>query len=153
MHPTPEEQLQAILRLIDLAAGDPEMAAETKSTLADASRLVRRLERSLAIRLPFLADDNELAAELLTALAAQLPTLAEGIATATSDLPIASETKAHQTNKRLQELLGQAIHLLPDNAAGNDGRARISDHLRTRIAADPALNRSPAERRPSAIFE
>lgn len=153
MHPTPEEQLQAVLRLVNHAATDPGMTPETKSTLADASRLIRRLDHSLATRLPFLVTDNELAAELLTDLAAHLPTMAEAIKTATSELSTFDEPKAHEANKRLRELLAQAVHLLGDNSTGNDGRARIAEHLRTRVAADPALNRSPAERRGSASVE
>lgn len=149
MHPTPDEQLRAIRRLVDGAAADPAIAPESEAMLTDASRLLRRLERSWARRLPFLVRDNELSGGLLAELAPQLSAdLAAEIEVVTTSLPVNDEAAAHEMNKRLQGLLGQAGHLLPDDADGDAGRARIADHLRARLAADPALNRTPADRPP-----
>ena len=75
MHPTPEEQLDAILRLVEGAASDSAIAEDSNAMLTDASRLIRRLQRSWSGRLPFLSHDNALAAELLTHLAPMLPSL------------------------------------------------------------------------------
>lgn len=146
MHPTPDEQLRAVLRLVDGASADPGLAEETKAALVDAGRLIRRLERSWSARLPFLTVDNELAAELLADLAPLLPSLQNEIEAAVGAPEPRDEPTAHAANKRFQDLLGRAVHLLPDDPSGDDGRARIVAHLRSRLAADPALNRTPADR-------
>ena len=148
MHPTPEEQLQAVLRLIDAVATDPGIAPESQEILADAGRLIRRLRRSWARRLPFIVRDNELAAELLAGFSPRLPELADEIQAAAASLPVDDEPSAHEVNKQLQDLLGRAVHLLPDDAEGDAARVRIADHLRARLAADPALNRTPTDRLP-----
>ncbi|MGY9075344.1 MAG: hypothetical protein ACKVHU_20600 [Acidimicrobiales bacterium] len=143
MHPTPEEQLAAIRGFVDRAASDPDLGAETLATLADATRLLRRLERSWPARMPFLARDSKLAAKLLTDLGPQLPTLVAEIDVASSDLCVENEPAAHAVNVRLQDLLARASGQLPDDMNGDEGRARIAQHLRRRLAADPALNRDP----------
>ncbi len=91
MHPTPDEQLRAAHRLIEQVTADPALSAESKELLDDASRLLRRLERSWPHRLPFLAADNRLAADLLTALTPLLPDLAPDIEAATAELPVDDE--------------------------------------------------------------
>lgn len=149
MHPTPEEQLTAILRLVERASGDPELTADSQASLAEAARLIRRLERGWAKRLPFLTEDNRLAAELLADLVPLVPQLGADIEAATDSLPLSDEPAAHEANKRFQDLLGQAVHLLPADQAGDGGRARIVTHLRSRLAADPAVNRSTVERTPT----
>jgi hypothetical protein len=159
MHPTPEEQLRAIeRRLAEVAEAEPSLSASSRHALDDTGRLIRRLEGSLAKRLPFLQTDNELAARLLADLAPLLPDLTAEIdaalgvgsgAARTDDdadqAPI-DEPRAHEHNKRLQGLLGRAVHLLPDNPEGDAGRAHIAAHLRSRLAADPVLNRTPIPR-------
>ena len=153
MHPTPEELLQAIVRNLDQVAAEPSLASESREALDDARRLVRRLERSWAQRLPFLLLDNQLAAELLHSLIPLVPDLADEIETAVADHTSLAghrldEPAVHDMNKRLQGLVGQAVHILPDDADGDAGRSRIAAHLRSRLAADPALNRSPSGRHP-----
>ena len=153
MHPSPEEQLRAILRSLDRVAAEPSLAPESREALDDASRLVRRLERSWARRLPFLLLDSQLAVELLRSLAPRVPDLAAEIEAATTDHSnivghTVDEPTVHDVNKRLQGLLGQAVHLLPDDTDGEAGRARIAEHLRSRLGADPALNRTPTDRLP-----
>ena len=59
MHPTPEEQLRAIeRRLAEVVEAEPSLSASSRQALDDARRLLRRLEGSLAKRLPFLQADN-----------------------------------------------------------------------------------------------
>ena len=113
MHPTPEEQLRAIeRRLAEVVEAEPSLSASSRQALDDARRLLRRLEGSLAKRLPFLQADNELAARLLADLAPLLPDLSAEIesVTATGDganhRPV-DEPAAHERNKHLQGLLGQ----------------------------------------------
>lgn len=148
MHPTPEEQLDAILRLVEGAASDSAIAEDSNAMLTDASRLIRRLQRSWSGRLPFLSHDNALAAELLTHLAPMLPSLQHEIddVVRSVEQSRADEPATHETNKRFQGLLARAVHQLPGDNAGDEGRARIVTHLRNRLAADPALNRAPADR-------
>lgn len=146
MHPTPEEQLNAILRLIEDAASDSRMAEEPKALLADAGRLIRRLERSWSSRLPFLTRDNELAIELLSEIGPLLPVLQKKIDALAGTATQPDEPSSHAVNKQCQELLSEAVHLLPDDSAGDNGRARIVAYLRSRLAADPALNRTPTDR-------
>ncbi len=158
MHPTPEEQLRAVGRRLDEVAAEPSLPPPARDALDDARRLIRRLERSLATRLPFLLADNELATRLLNELAPLLTDLSAEIDNAVDpraagpgtglDLPPVDEQTVHERNKQLQALLGRAVHLLPDGPDGDAGRARIADHLRSRLAANPALHRTPTDRRP-----
>jgi hypothetical protein len=153
MHPTPDEQLQAVLRRLDEVDAEPSLLPPpARQALDDARRLLRRLERSWAQRLPFLVADNRLAVDLLGDLAPLLPDLSAEIdaaATEHSSLDsVTHEPTAHDLNTRLQALLGRAVHLLPDSDDGDVGRARIADHLRSRLAADPTLNRTPTDRLP-----
>ncbi|MFT5531466.1 MAG: hypothetical protein ACI91O_001493 [Candidatus Poriferisodalaceae bacterium] len=143
MHPTPEEQLAAIGGFVERAASDPALGAETAATLADASRLLRRLERSWPARMPFLTCDSQFAADLLIDLAPQLPSLAREIEAASSEPVAENEPAAHAINTRLQGLLARAVRELPDDLTGDAGRTRIAQYLRRRLAADPALNRDP----------
>lgn len=158
MHPTPEEQLRAVERRLAEVAAEPSLPPPARDALDDARRLIRRLERSLATRLPFLLTDNELTTRLLDELAPLLPDLSAEIdaeidtgvagAGAGFDHAVVDETTAHERNKQLQALLGRAVHLLPDGPDGDAGRARIAEHLRSRLAANPALHRTPTDRRP-----
>lgn len=148
MHPTPTEQLQAIRFLIEQARADREQSAASQQLLADATRLLRRLERSWPKRMPFLVDDNRRALRLLSELRPHLAPLDAEIAEVDRRPATDSEESAHKRNVELQGLLGRAVHLLPDDSDGDRGRAKITQHLRQRTAADPALNRDPAERPP-----
>ncbi|MDH3682964.1 MAG: hypothetical protein OEV40_23790 [Acidimicrobiia bacterium] len=114
--------------------------------LADAARLLRRLERSWPKRMPFLVDDNHRALRLLEGLRPDLPSLAREISAAMEHPPVDGEEAATDLNLGLQGLLARAVHALADDADGDKGRARIAEHLRRRLAVNPALNRDPVER-------
>lgn len=158
MHPTPDEQLRAVQRRLEQVRAEEALTPASREALDDAERLLRRLERTWSRRLPFLVVDNRLAIDLLRSLAPLLPELSAEIDAAAVEGsgepaesgagPPVDEPTAHELNKRLQGLLGRAVHLLPDDAAGDAGRARIADHLRSRLAANPALNRTPTDRHP-----
>lgn len=148
MHPTVDEQLRAVRRLLDAVAGDPGLAGPSAQALADASRQLRRLEGSWAARLPFLTDDNRATVELLgevAPLVADRPGWGEELAAAVAaaEVPTVAEPVAHDRNLALRRLLARAVHELPDSEAGDAARARIAAHLRRRLDADPALHRSP----------
>lgn len=130
MHPTATEQLQGVLRWLDAVAADPGLSSASAERLADATRVLRRLETSGPARMPFLLADN-VATETL---------LAELGVTVTSE-PTPTEQDAHARNLALRALLTSAIADLPVGA--DDSRRRIGAHLRNRVAADPSLNRNP----------
>jgi hypothetical protein len=140
MHPTTEEQLTAVRRLLDEVAADPGVSEASRRALTEAGRRLRRIERSGAARLPFLVRDNR---ECL-ALLGQLEPLAPGLA---GPLPVIDdadehhEPRAHELNKRLRGLLATAARRLPDKPGADAWRARLAAHLLRRIATDPALNR------------
>ena len=151
MHPTPDEQLRAAQRTLDQVSVDPSLAPGAREALDDVRRMLRRLEASWAQRLPFLLLDNRLAMELLRSIAPHVPDLVAEIESADADVTSSgrdgvNEPAAHDLNKRLQALLGRAVHCLPDDADGDAGRSRIAAHVRARLAADPALNRTPTHR-------
>lgn len=143
MYPTPSEQLQAVRHLIERVQAGEELTAESAQLLTDAARLLRRLERSWPRRMPFLVDDSRRVLAMLSELRPNLPTLEEEIAAATERPPPDGPDAAHQRNLELRDLLARAVHALPDDADGDAGRARIAEHLRRRLLADPALNRDP----------
>ena len=144
MHPTVEEQLTAIRRLVDEVAADPTVGEVSARTLADVSRQLRRLTHSLGGRLEFLRRDNVDAATMVASLADRLgPWAAEVESLEYQGTAAVSEHQAHEVNKALRELLARAARELPDDDAGRAGRAALSAYLRERVAADPALNRNP----------
>ena len=58
MHPTTEEHLAAVRRLLEGVAADPGVSDSSRVALDEAARRLRRVERSGAARLPFLVRDN-----------------------------------------------------------------------------------------------
>jgi hypothetical protein len=147
MHPTPEEHLAAVRRLIAHAMAAAPEATEAVAALTDADRILRRLHGSLSARLPFLVEDCRLARELLVSLESELPAdLVADLGQVPAEGELTSEPLAHEADKTLRGLLARAVRALPDGPDGDQGRSRIADHLRQRLAADPALQRTPVSR-------
>ncbi|MGH1488835.1 MAG: hypothetical protein ACRBK7_05480 [Acidimicrobiales bacterium] len=148
MRPTIDEQLAGVDRLLDLVAADPRLGDESSLLLRDARRQLGRLRGSMPIRLRFIRWDNAATVALLTEVAPVLPSelqstigrFADASAGHASDTPEATEA---ELNDRLRTLLSEAIDVLPDSAAGEAARQRIITHLRTRVDAHPALNKTP----------
>ena len=141
MHPTIDEQLEGIARLIDRTlerhAGDP-----SGDRLRTAAGTLRRIAGSWAEMLPFFAWDNAATLELLESVADQLP---EEIASRVRAVPESevdplSARAAHDRNKELRGLLAEAIASLPPQSA--EARSEIAAHLRERIARDPFAGRT-----------
>ena len=65
MRPTVAEQLGGVLRWLDAVAADPGLSAASVERLADATRVLRRLETSAPARMPFLFADNDATEALL----------------------------------------------------------------------------------------
>lgn len=113
MHPTIEEQLRAIRRLVEDGNDD---------ALANASRQLRRLEGNVGRREAFLRADNDATAALLAALG-----VSTGAVTAAD---------AHDRNTGLRALLADLARNGPPDVV-----APIAAHLRQRVRTDPTLNR------------
>ena len=145
MHPTTEEQLAAVRRLLDDVAADAGLSERSRATLQEAASRLRRVERGAAARLPFLVADNEACRSLLAELDDLTPDIAAAAVLAV-EAGVARgadhhEPSAHQLNKELRGLLARAVRELPDGDGGAAWRRRLAGHLRTRTATDPSINR------------
>jgi hypothetical protein len=140
MHPTNEEHLAAVRRLLDEVAADPGLSDSSRRAIEEAAKRLRRIERSGAARLPFLVGDNRASRELMNGLADLAPDLAAAVPPF-DEMAEHHEPTAHELNKRLRVLLARAVHQLPDDTEGDAWRARLATHLRNRIDTDPAINR------------
>lgn len=140
MHPTIDEQLAGIARLIERAAErDPEDPALQR--LQTAAGTLRRIAGSWAEILPFLTWDNDAMKRLLedhrAALSkAQQVQLAALAADAIDPLCARS---AHERNKALRGLLAELIQDLPSEAS--QLREAVGTHLKERIAREPSAGR------------
>lgn len=140
MHPTTEEHLAAVRRLLDEVAADPGVSGSSRLALDEAAKRLRRVERSGAARLPFLVGDNRASVELLAGLGDMAPDVVAAI----PDIDGAGqhrEPDVHELNKQLRALMARAVRELPDDGEGDAWRARVALHLRARIAIDPSINR------------
>ena len=141
MHPTIDEQLEGIARLIDRTlerhADDP-----SGDRLRTAAGTLRRIAVSWAEMLPFFTWDNAATSELLERLADQVPEeIASRIRAAPeSAIDPLSARAAHDRNKELRGLLAEVIQALPPQSTA--ARAEIAAHLRERIARDPFAGRT-----------
>ena len=147
MHPTVDEQLRGVRRLLQIVAADDGLSPAATEALADASRILRRLQSSWAQVPAFLASDNRATAAVLTEIAPLLPAelAADAVAMASgcaephlADLDLAA---VHERNKALRALLAQAVTALPHDDAGARARRVIAAHLCQRLARDPSLGR------------
>jgi hypothetical protein len=140
VHPTVDEQFRVIGRLLRGVAADAGLSPDAAEALADATRMLRRLEDSWAHMLPFLESDN-LATEAV--LAEVAPLLPAELAAASSRL--GADGTADERNQALRGLLADAIVALPDGDDGARARTAIAAHLRRRIDRNPALGRVVGE--------
>ena len=141
MHPTIDEQLEGIARLIDRTASrhpdDPSI-----DRLRTAAGTLRRIAGSWGEILPYLTWDNQAMTALLEEIANDQP----GSAAADADRRLAQTVdptrvgEMHDRNKELRGLLAEAVRQLPADPAPM--RAKIAAHLRERIARDPSSGRS-----------
>ena len=142
MRPTIEEQLRGVSRLVDELAADPELSSSSVTLARDAGKQLKRLTSSAASRPPFLRWDNAVMTALLRDLAPMFPAELQSLITESSDgtQPV---TDDEAQNEALRVLVTMAIGTLPDETVGNRARRTISDHLRERAAANPALHKHP----------
>jgi len=147
MRPTVGEQLAGIDRLLEQIGADPAIGSESALLLRDARRQLGRLRGSLDLRLPFLRWDNAASLAVLQAIAPRLPA---DFGARLAPLASASDEDEHQATERndaLRTLLGEALDALAeadrDTGEGRVAHRLIVDHLRARVAANPALNKNP----------
>jgi hypothetical protein len=135
MHPTGPEQLRGVRRQLASVLADPSLGEANRAVVADAARILERLETSWPARRRFLIADNDATEALLEALGAAVP----------ADRRDAdrSEADAHERNLALRAALDATVAALPPSPEGDDARRRVATHLRRRLAADPSLNRRP----------
>jgi hypothetical protein len=144
MHPTVDEQLRGVRRLLDAVASDERLSPGSAEALHDARLIVRRLESSWSAVLPFLDWDNRATETLLADLARLLPGVPPPVARTGPELEF---EVAHRRNVDLRARLAEAVRVLdsagldPDSAVR--ARALVVSHLRERLRRDPA-NRRPA---------
>ncbi len=152
MHPTIDEQLQGVRRLLDAVAADPGLTPTSGAALADATRLLRRIEGTWARVLPFLVLDTRATAALLDELAPLLP---EPLATDVRATVRGERSGPHlepeqldpagaaARNVEVRTLLSAAIAALPDDEPGRRARRAVVAHARRRLEADPLNARAP----------
>jgi hypothetical protein len=158
MHPTVDEQLRGVRRLLDgvVEADGGLLSARSAAALDDARRIVRRLEWSWSLVLPFLDWDNRATEALLAELAALVPAAVPAgstpTAAAATQAPAAAHPPelhfalAHERNLALRARLTAVVANLPEGAPAPapEARALIAAHLRRRLETDPANRRAPA---------
>ena len=152
MHPTVEEQLRGIARLLAIVALDDALSPASAEALADATRMLRRMQATWRRVPAFLAHDNQATAAVLGEIAPLLPAeMAASVAAAVAAHPGESPlgdldvVAVDERNQVLRALLAQAIAALPRDDAGTRARAAIAAHLRQRVERDPTLGRVPGE--------
>ena len=127
MHPTVDEQLRGVRRLLDgvVEADGGLLSARSAAALDDARRIVRRLEWSWSLVLPFLDWDNRATEALLAELAALVPAAVPAGSTgggggAATQTPAAAHPPelhfalAHERNLALRARLTAAVANLPE---------------------------------------
>lgn len=152
MHPTVDEQLRGIGRLLEQVAAGGGLAPASADALDEARRRLRRLEGSWAQLLPFLTADNRATAELLAELAPLVAgALAHEVAAAAAHEAERAPTPAATLdvaavaarNDELRALLATVIAALPGGDAGRAARLAVVAHARRRLDADPLNARGP----------
>ena len=141
MHPTIDEQLIGIARLVEQAvARDPE--DPTLQRLQSAAGTLRRIAGSWAELLPYFAWDNRAMSRLLAEHAGALNEAqrarVETLSSASID-PLCARA-AHEHNKAFRAVLSELIEGLPAEPSALRGALRA--HARERIARDPSAGRT-----------
>jgi hypothetical protein len=149
MHPTIDEQLDGVARLLQRVAGDLGPDDPTAERLRTAAGTLRRIAGSWAAMLPFLTWDNAATVALLDVLdeatGSAFGPRARTPAGESAEPPDPFDAEAvHARNLELRELLADAVRGLPPNAVDGADRARAAAaaHVRARIARDPSGGRA-----------
>jgi hypothetical protein len=141
MHPTIDEQLEGIARLIDRSVETTGDGPECER-LRTAAGTLRRISKSWTLMLPYLTWDNEATVRLLESLEIDLSQdLLDQVRTiGSTPMDPLDFVAVHDRNNALRGVLSDAIQSLP--ASADTARAAITSHIRERIARDPSSGRS-----------
>jgi hypothetical protein len=141
MHPTIDEQLEGIARLIERSVETTGDGPESER-LRTAAGTLRRVSKSWALMLPYLTWDNEATASLIENLHIDISKdLLDQVHTIDSTpMDPLDFVAVHDRNNALRGVLAHAIQSLP--ASAGTARAAIASHVRERIARDPSSGRS-----------
>jgi hypothetical protein len=135
VHPTTTEELAGVRRLVTSLADHPDLPDDVAADLVTAGRVLRRLERSAPLVLPWLNADNagnaavlaDVLADLPAALAGDVESTLEAEAEAEAETDPSDLGQAESRNERLRLLLAQAV-------VASNGQPR-GDRVRRLIAA------------------
>jgi hypothetical protein len=128
MHPTVDEQLAGIARLLDVVASESELSDASAEAMANARRLLTQVGRSWAELLPFYVGDSAALACLLTRAGRPAEQVDVGM----------DVRAAAARNAELRRELSGVVAGLDDTSHSAPLRAEILDYLSARVAADPS---------------
>lgn len=127
MHPTIDEQLAGITRLLGIVASESKLSDASAEAMANAGRLVTQIGRSWAELLPFYIGDNAALAGVLTRA---------GRPAEPGDVGIDVRAAAERNAELRSELSAVAAALIEEGGPAAL-RTEILDYLCARVAADP----------------
>lgn len=134
MHPTIEEQLAGIRRLLTVASEATPLAPTSADAIENARRLLTRVERSWSALLPFYLADNAALRELLGGPSTDVETNTASDSAAPED-DVAAQAR---WNSMLREELSAAIRDLRRDETDGVLRRRIHTYLVARVEKDPS---------------
>lgn len=144
MHPTLEEEMAGVRRILSEVASEPALTADTAAAVKDASAILERLEKSWRKVLPYVLVDIAEMTGLLLDISPHLPDeMQEAIQAlaaeqcrlvdAADDIP-----RADDFQQTARTLVSRAIALLPPEPPGQNGPlARIRTGLASSLENRP----------------
>lgn len=136
MHPTIDEQLRGIGRLLDLVEQEGSLTVDGMESLTNARRLVSQVSRSWSAVLPFYHRDNKALRELLLRSRSVLEpgaVLADDSSADEFDVIAVGEQ-----NAALRACLSSVIQQLPRTEDGATVHSEILRYLAARVVEDPS---------------
>lgn len=143
MHPTIDEQISGVHRLVETIAADDALSETSRDLVRHVLEILRLLESTRRQLLPFLATDNAALIELLLGIGRLLGVRAQVEEAATdgsASVDFQDESRLVERNMMLRASLADVIARLPETGPGNEGRRRIAQYLIKRSDRDPTLN-------------
>jgi len=127
MHPTIDEQLLGVLRLLKTIDGIDHVPDEAREVLANVRRLISHAQRANVAAQAFYDADNQTLTDLLAQLGPESNRAASMV----------SAREPAQRNTDLRAVLSDTIQNLPCTAAGDRQRGEIGRYLLRRVEQDP----------------
>lgn len=144
MHPTLEEEIAGVRRILDDVVSDPALTFDTAAAVKDASAMLARLEKSWRKVAPYILADLAHLTPLLVDISRHLPDeMRRAILVLDADqrrlADVAADiARADDLQRRARTLLSEAIELLPPDPPGEEGPlARIRTGLSATLEVRP----------------